>query len=73
MTTRKIDVLAVMDAAAEGMGGPTDLGLRDARAVVADLITKARDLENGAVGADSTERLLLARLRDALTRIGGDK
>ena len=33
-----MDVLKVMDEVIEGMGGPTDLGLTEARAAVAELI-----------------------------------
>lgn len=41
-----MDVLKVMDEVIEGMGGPTDLGLTEARAAVAELIEAAKDFSN---------------------------
>ena len=40
--SRPVGVLAVMDAAIEGIGGPTDLGLTEARAAVAELVEAAK-------------------------------
>lgn len=76
MNETKIDVLAVMDEAAESSGWIKRNRMRQARAAVAYLIESARK-HNEAVllfGEESVQaNQTLWLIRDALARIGGDE
>ena len=73
--SRPVDVLAVLDAAIENIGGPTDLGLTEARAAVAELVAAASAGHRMATYANVDTLYFsptrTARLRAALAKFGG--